>query len=130
VEVHVDETLVSVHINPYFLRLNFSNPLVEDDSSSAQYDPSSGHLTLSLSKKNAGQPFEDLDLLAKLLAPRPTIPQPVIEVISGDTGVHEYRDLIAQTEALSLEHDEILQGMINKSYAEQLRRAENIRGSE
>jgi protein SHQ1 len=110
----VDEALVSVHINPYFLRLNFSGTLVEDDSSSAQYDPSSGYLTLTLSKECPGQEFKDLDLLAKLLAPRPVVPQPLIEVTSGDPAVHEdpeHLDLIARTEALSLDHDEILQGM-------------------
>jgi len=114
VEVHVDETLVSVHINPYFLRLNFSNSLVEDDDSSAQYDPSSGYLTLTLSKEISGQEFKDLDLLAKLLAPRPAVLQPVVEVISGDPAVSDDHDLIAKTEALSLGHDEILQGMTGK----------------
>jgi protein SHQ1 len=87
---------------------------VDDDSSSAQYDLSSGYLTLTLSKENPGQDFKDLDLLAKLLAPRPAASQPVIEVISGDPGAYEVHDLIAKTEALSLEHDEILQGMIDK----------------
>jgi hypothetical protein len=38
----------------------------------------------------------------------------VIEVISGDPGAYEDHDLITKTEALSLEHDEILQGMIDK----------------
>lgn len=104
----MDETLVSVHINPYFLRLNFSNSLVEDDASFIQYDPSSGYLTLVLSKENAGQHFEDLDLLAKLLAPRPTVSQPMIEIVPGDHGDDD--DLIARTEALSLEQDEFLQG--------------------
>lgn len=83
---------------------------MEDDFSSAQYDPSSGYLTLTLSKVIPGQEFKDLDLLVKLLAPRPAVPQPLIEVISEDQACNKDQDLIARTEALSLERDEILQG--------------------
>ena len=121
----MDETLVSVHINPYFLRLNFSNSLVEDDSSSIQYDPSSGYLTLVLSKENAGQDFEDLDLLAKLLAPRPTVSQPMIEIVPGDHGDDD--DLIARTEALSLEQDEFLQGTCD-NFQHEIRAVKTSRG--
>ncbi|KAG6831306.1 hypothetical protein H0H92_011513 [Tricholoma furcatifolium] len=119
VEIHVDDTLVSVHINPYFLRLNFSYPLLEDDASSAKYDPSSGYLTITLTKENPGQVFDDLDLLAKLLAPRPTAPQPMIEVVSETVkqpeNASEDDDLISKTEALSLEHEreEILKAAEN-----------------
>jgi protein SHQ1 len=59
-----------VHIHPYFLRLNFPHPILEDDDSSASYDPSSGTLTVRLTKETKGTHFPDLDLLAKLLAPR------------------------------------------------------------
>lgn len=56
-------------MNPYFLRLTFPHRLVEDDHSSAQYDPSSAYLTIVLTKEVPGEHFEDLDLLARLLAP-------------------------------------------------------------
>ncbi|KAF8061544.1 SHQ1 protein-domain-containing protein [Lyophyllum atratum] len=122
VEIHVDETLVSVHINPYFLRLNFSYPLMEDEFSSANYDPSSGYLTVTLTKENKGQVFEDLDLLAKLLAPRPSVAHPSIEVVSDNLEQQEEPaeedDLVAKTGSLSLEskeskeREEILRGMI------------------
>ncbi|CAE6433181.1 unnamed protein product [Rhizoctonia solani] len=69
VEIHVEETLFSAHINPYFLRLNFPHPVLEDDDSSASYDPSSGTLTVRLTKETKGVHFPDLDLLTKLLAP-------------------------------------------------------------
>ncbi|RDB24070.1 Protein shq1 [Hypsizygus marmoreus] len=115
VEIHVDETLVTVHINPYFLRLNFSKSLIEDDASSAKYDPSSGYLTITLTKENKGEEFDDLDLLAKLLAPRPSVPQPSIEVISNEPAASEDDDLAARTEALSLDRErrEILQAAEN-----------------
>ena len=58
----MDETLVTVHVNPYFLRLNFSKALLEDDQSSANYDPSSGTLTVTLTKEHPGEIFDDLDL--------------------------------------------------------------------
>ncbi|KAJ1310308.1 hypothetical protein OPQ81_007047 [Rhizoctonia solani] len=69
-EIHVEDTLFSAHINPYFLRLNFPQPVLEDDDSSASYDPSSGTLTVKLTKETKGSHFPDFDLLAKLLAPR------------------------------------------------------------
>src|SRR5271169_2138045 len=101
--------MLTVHVNPYFLRLNFSKPLVEDDNSSANYDPTSGYLTITLTKENKGEVFEDLDLLAKLLAPRPRIhePSPSIEVLHSESD-----DLVSKTESLSLHHSEILAGII------------------
>ncbi|KAJ7111162.1 SHQ1 protein-domain-containing protein [Mycena crocata] len=107
VEIHVDDTLFTVHVNPYFLRLNFSNTILEDDQSAATYDPSSGYLTITLTKETKGQEFTDLDLLAKLLAPRSSHQAPLIEVI-GQEDVDEADDLVARTNALSLEHEEIL----------------------
>lgn len=87
VEIHVEETLFSVHINPYFLRLNFPYPVLEDDDSTASYDPSSGTLTVRLTKETKGTHYPDLDLLAKLLAPRPAdqgrAKGPLIEVLDN-----------------------------------------------
>ncbi|KAF7303612.1 CS domain-containing protein [Mycena indigotica] len=107
VEIHVEDTLFSVHINPYFLRLNFSHPVVEDDDqANATYDAGEGWLTVTLVKQEKGQEFADLDLLGKLLAPKPSAPrQPEIEVIGS-----EEDELVAQTEGLSLssEQQEIL----------------------
>ncbi|KAG0705046.1 SHQ1 protein-domain-containing protein [Suillus ampliporus] len=113
VEINVDETLLTVHINPYFLRINFPHPVVEDDQSSASYDPSSGYLTVTLTKEAKGQDFPDLDLLAKLLAPRHVdIPKhPAIEVIGSEHS--ELEELVDLTDAMSLEQREILQAAEN-----------------
>lgn len=100
---------MTVHINPYFLRLNFTHSLIEDDDSNAQYDPSSGYLTLTLTKETPGQEFPDLDLLAKLLAPRPPVEPTVIEVISSDS-TEEEDELVSRTQNLSLEQTELLKG--------------------
>jgi hypothetical protein len=69
VDIHVDGEQLTLHVNPYFLRLTFSHRLVEDDESSAQYDPSSGYLTIILTKEVPAEHFKDLDLLAQLLTP-------------------------------------------------------------
>ncbi|KAH9946275.1 SHQ1-domain-containing protein [Epithele typhae] len=120
VEINVDETLFSVHINPYFLRLNFPHPLIEDDASAAAYDPSSGYLTVTLTKQTSGLEFKDLDLLAKLLAPRPpreAVTQPLIEVLrsSDNSLLDEDEELAARTQELSLsqEQEEILHAAEN-----------------
>ncbi|KAF7308418.1 CS domain-containing protein [Mycena chlorophos] len=109
VEIHIDDTLFSIHINPYFLRLNFPHPIVEDDDrTEAKYDAGEGWLTVTLAKQVPGQEFADLDLLGKLLAPRPSVVKsPEIEVIGSQDAEDE---LVAQTEALSLssEQQEIL----------------------
>lgn len=98
--------MLTVHVNPYFLRLNFSKKLVEDDDSSANYDPTSAYLTVTLTKETKGEVFEDLDLLTKLLAPRPVHePSPLIEVLSSEG------DLVSKTKSLSLNHNEILEGI-------------------
>lgn len=105
---------MTVHINPYFLRLNFSHRVLEDDESSAKYDPGSGHLTVTLTKENKGQVFKDLDLLAKLLAPRPTgsLNGPTIEVIgTQDAPRTDEDDLAESVRTLSLDHEDILEGM-------------------
>lgn len=100
--------MFTIHVNPYFLRLNFSKSLVEDDDSSANYDPTSGYLTVTLTKETKGEVFEDLDLLTKLLAPRPRVrePSPLIEVIRSESD-----DLVSKTQSLSLNHSEILEGI-------------------
>ncbi|EAU88048.1 shq1 [Coprinopsis cinerea okayama7 len=102
VEINIDETLLTVHVNPYYLRLNFPHSVVEDDASSAQYDPSSGYLTVTLTKEQKGQHFEDLDLLAKLLAPRPSKTTPTIEVLSSETN----DELSSKLDGLTLEGKE------------------------
>ena len=84
--------------------------MLEDDESSASYDPSIGSLTVTLTKANKGQFFDDLDLLAKLLAPRRSMqdPSPSIEVLSAENRLED--DLVTKTEALSLERGEFAEG--------------------
>jgi len=107
IEIHVDDTLLSLHVAPYFLRLSFPATVVEDDQSSAVYDPASGYLTLTLTKLNRGENFPNLDLLGKLLAPPPAAQSTrnaTIEVLSsqdtsgntvtGDPGDTERKEIL------------------------------------
>lgn len=115
VEINVDDTLLTVFINPYFLRLHFPHAVVEDDNSSAIYDPSTGYLTVTLCKAVKGQTFADLDLLAKLLAPRPSqpLPTPTIEVLETPPTKDDVGDLSRRATRLTLEeNDELLRGGI------------------
>ena len=102
-----------MHINPYYLRLNFSHPLLEDDESSARYDPSSGYLTVTLTKAVKGQEFNDLDLLAKLLAPpTPSASEgPLVEVVASESNAESEEDALEEAiKNLSLEQKDILDG--------------------
>ncbi|KIK97085.1 hypothetical protein PAXRUDRAFT_825299 [Paxillus rubicundulus Ve08.2h10] len=116
-EINVDNTLLTVHLNPYFLRLNFPHAVVEDEASSARYDPSTGYLTIALTKEVKGQHFADLDLLTKLLAPRPSqpLPAPSIEVLESRASGKDDIDKISQgTGQLALEEeDEFLKAAEN-----------------
>ena len=105
---------MTVHANPYFLRLNFPKAIVEDDDSSARYDPSSGYLTVTLIKEKAGEAFDDLDLLAKLLAPRKATKKSTtnIEVLSSNNNTeNELEELSSKTGFLSLEDYETSDGL-------------------
>ncbi|OSX64918.1 hypothetical protein POSPLADRAFT_1135835 [Postia placenta MAD-698-R-SB12] len=117
VEISVDDTLFSIHVNPYFLRLNFPHPLRGDEDASASYDAGTGYLTVSLNKETKGQDFKDLDLLAKLLAPRPAeqIPEePGIEVLaSEDAHRDDDSELAERAQQLTLEQREILEAANN-----------------
>ena len=107
-EINVDDNLLTVHVNPYYLRLNFPHSLLEDDSSSVKYDPGSGYLHITLTKEQKGHHFEDLDLLAKLLAPRVTKTAPTIEVLSS---VENGEGLSQKLDGLSLSPSEFEEGM-------------------
>lgn len=97
IEIYVSDTLLSLHVAPYFLRLNFPASIVEDDQSSAVYDLASGYLTLTLTKQNPGDTFPDLDLLGKLLAPPPqnTRRGPTIEVLGAQETRNEFLEAAA-----------------------------------
>lgn len=120
VEITVEDCLFTLHVNPYFLRLNFSHPLLEDDEdSSANYDASSGTLVVNLKKAVPGQQFDDLDLLAKLLAPQKAAQprKPVIEVVDSDESTDPEESIAAQVNALRINEDPELAGPLNNHFS-------------
>ncbi|KAH9977112.1 hypothetical protein BGW80DRAFT_1435864 [Lactifluus volemus] len=80
------------------LTLSVYSSVVEDDESSAIYDPASGYLTLTLTKLNPGENFPDLDLLGKLLAPpaahQSTPHRPTIEVLASQEANTERSEIL------------------------------------
>lgn len=113
IELHVEGTLFSVHINPYYLRLVLPGSVIEDDDSSAVYDADQGYLTVTLTKSTPGEDFKDLDVLARLLAPPKldtshTPTQPLIEVMDSQDG----NDDTVSLEDLSQDQRDLLEGRI------------------
>jgi protein SHQ1 len=53
--------------SPYFLRLRFSQELIEDGTEKCTWNVNEGIVAVSLPKKNKGEKFSDLDMLSKLL---------------------------------------------------------------
>ena len=68
VEIVVDEELFVFSLSPYYLRLRFPYPCVDDERALSGYDSKSESVKLRIPKANKGQYFPDLDLTAKLLA--------------------------------------------------------------
>ncbi|KAJ3192911.1 Hsp90 cochaperone shq1 [Entophlyctis luteolus] len=90
VQFFVDACDFRLHIAPYFLRLTFPHPLVENGQESASYDVGKGMINVSLPKLVPGTFFEGLDMLSTLLAPQrrppavaPSSGRPLIEEIGS-----------------------------------------------
>lgn len=68
----IDGKSFSFYIKPYLLRLNFPEPLVDDERATATYEPTdnNGTVTVRIPKEEPGLVFEDLDLLTKLKQPK------------------------------------------------------------
>lgn len=67
-DVFIDETDFRFYCKPYFLRLNLPASILENDEE-INYDFDERKFKLRYRKKNAGEVFEGLDLLTKLLTP-------------------------------------------------------------
>ncbi|KIJ30310.1 hypothetical protein M422DRAFT_187329 [Sphaerobolus stellatus SS14] len=107
-ELDVQSTLFTLHVNPYFLRLTFPHSLIEDDDSSALYDPGTGYLTVTLTKENLGQDFGDLGLLGRLIAPEQNVREMTsgIEVLDSDeVKVDGVDRLVNDTRKLTLDEE-------------------------
>lgn len=83
VEMVVDSELFIFSLNPYYLRLRFPYPIVDDERATATLNSKDSTVDIKLPKENPGQVFPDLDLSAKLLArkeePKAAASKPLIE---------------------------------------------------
>jgi len=70
-DFYIQERTFKFYGKPYFLRLVFSSPLVEDGREKASFDVDTGLLTVLLPKQNKGEEFSDLDLLTLLKQKEP-----------------------------------------------------------
>jgi protein SHQ1 len=85
VQIVVENELFVFSLSPYYLRLRFPAPLIDDEErSSAEYQSKDERINVKIPKLNKGQFFEGLDLSAKLLAR------------SGEEGVMDSRTLLKE----------------------------------
>ena len=69
----------------FYFRIHLPGSVLEDESTSGQYNSDTGEFVFNLLKSVYGQYFEDLDLIGKLLQPRrETKVRPSIEVLGED----------------------------------------------
>ncbi|XP_070559764.1 protein SHQ1 homolog isoform X2 [Ptychodera flava] len=87
-EIYVDGDEFKFYSTPYYLRLNLPGRILEDGRESASYDTDTGYFVLKFPKVNAGENFEGLDMLTKLLAPKGQVSAapPLIEVMEQRPG--------------------------------------------
>ncbi|WPK23293.1 hypothetical protein PUMCH_000528 [Australozyma saopauloensis] len=94
IEMVVDSELFIFSLNPYYLRLRFPYPLIDDERATATFNSKESCVDVKLPKENRGQEFPDLDLAAKLLArkeePGPqTASKPLIEELEISQNVED-----------------------------------------
>lgn len=77
-EMVVDSEVFIFSLAPYYLRLRFAYPMIDDERAHAEFKD--GCVEIKVPKENKGQLFPDLDLTAKLLARKEPEPKkPLIE---------------------------------------------------
>jgi protein SHQ1 len=99
VEIDISGTEFRFYCRPYFLRLHFPCPLIENGNERSIYDIESGEVTLHLPKETPGLFFDDLDLLTKLMDIKPAAEEknkgPLVQMMESDEideGVEEELD--------------------------------------
>lgn len=94
VEMVVDSELFIFSLNPYYLRLRFPYPIVDDERATATLNSKDSTVEVKLPKETPGQVFPDLDLSAKLLArkdePKAAASKPLIEELDVPNTVEEH----------------------------------------
>ena len=110
-EFYIEGCSFKFYLKPYFLRLTFEQPLVEDGRERAEHDMSRGTLGVWLPKANAGEHFENLSMLTELLRKPAREPagRPRIEVVGSEPaegGDAEAEDSEAEEEEVDAEAEQ------------------------
>lgn len=88
-EVYVEKKSFYFYLKPYYLKLQFSEDLVEGDEGveSSVYDHNTYVVTFKIKKANRGEHFKDLDIISKLFEKKPkrSKAKPVITVLNSTT---------------------------------------------
>ncbi|XP_018046302.1 PREDICTED: protein SHQ1 homolog isoform X1 [Atta colombica] len=69
-EMYADGIDFLFYSTPYFLKLQLPGKIKDNDSFAGTYDCDKGDFTLSFSKVNKGEHFENLEMITSLLAPK------------------------------------------------------------
>ncbi|KAI9333851.1 SHQ1 protein-domain-containing protein [Obelidium mucronatum] len=102
IEFFIDACEFKLHVHPYFLRLTFPHPVVENGKESARFDVGKGEMFISLPKKDAGLFFPDLDLLSKLMMPKKSS----LVVDSANKGASVGKPLIEEMDSAAAAENE------------------------
>lgn len=104
VEMVVNDNVLIFSLPPYYLRLRFPKPLVEDERATSKFVPKEECIDIRVPKLNKGEHFEDLDLSAKLLArlnePTATKKGPMIEEMDEKEPNVDNRVSVVETEGM------------------------------
>eukprot|EP01132_Coremiostelium_polycephalum_P007894 gene7894-9713_t len=73
------------YCKPYFLRLTFSHPIIENGKEKASFNVDTQEFTFYLPKEQHGQHFDDLDLITKLLEKKKSSQSTKIQVLGSTT---------------------------------------------
>uniref|UniRef100_W5MUY5 Protein SHQ1 homolog n=1 Tax=Lepisosteus oculatus TaxID=7918 RepID=W5MUY5_LEPOC len=89
-DLYIDGEDFKFYAKPYFLRLTLPGRIVEDGREKASFDVGKGIFTLRVPKETPGEPFEGLQMLTSLLAPKgsrsakPLVEETVFSELSGE----------------------------------------------
>lgn len=92
-EVEIQDTLFWFYLKPYHLKLNFPGMIESSEKEKATYNIDKGELDIKIPKKNPGEYFENLDLVANFMKKKEPSHLPSIEVI-GEGDLQETEEVL------------------------------------
>ena len=110
-EVYVEKNMFYFYLKPYYLKLQFTEDLIEGDEAveSSVYDHDTYIVTFKVKKAHKGEHFKNLDIISKLFEKKPkrTKAKPKITVLS--TSSNQGTEIEAKMEEAEPKHEGILE---------------------